>query len=147
VYGERHEIMVQEFLSSSVEKKEEPRSAGTFSPTSFLAKSLYSSSRFHSVKYVPLNYAIRFSGPRGLTHRPPRPVMGVRAGLICHLDSRPGIKTRSSPAAFPTTLSFPFSFFSPLHSPHTDPVVSQASASSTFPCSPPPPQRKIRRGL
>jgi hypothetical protein len=46
-----------------------------------------------------------------------------------------GIKTRSSPAAFPTTLSLQFP---PLHSPHTAPVVPKASASSTFPCMPPP---------
>src|ERR1700722_15399763 len=56
---------------------------------------------------------------------------------------RPSIKTRSSPAAFPTTLCLPFF---PLHSPHTT-VVPQASAGSTFPLQASSSNRKIRHGL
>jgi hypothetical protein len=50
-------------------------------------------------------YAVRFSGPvTALTAR------RVRYGdLICQPGPAPGIKTHSSPAAFPSTLSLPFS--------------------------------------
>src|ERR1700733_207133 len=61
--------------------------------------------------------------------------MAPGTGFICQPDSRPGIKTRSPPAAFPTTPSL---HFSPLHSPHTAPVVPKAWVSSTFSCIPPP---------
>src|SRR5271155_5310831 len=50
-------------------------------------------------------------------------------------DPSASYKDVFSPAAFPTTL---FLQFSPLLSPHTAPVVPKASASSTFPCMPPP---------
>jgi hypothetical protein len=33
---------------------------------------------------------------------------GVKAGSVCQPNPRPGIKTHSSPAAFPTVLSIPF---------------------------------------
>jgi hypothetical protein len=46
-------------------------------------------------------------GPYTLPYRRVR--YGVSAGFICQPDPRPGIKTRSSPAAFPTTLSLHFS--------------------------------------
>jgi hypothetical protein len=58
---------------------------------------------------VPLNYAIQLSGPvTALTARRVR--HGVRADLICQPALGPGIKTPSSPAAFPTALSLPFIF-------------------------------------
>src|SRR5271170_4135004 len=53
---------------------------------------------------VPVNYAFRLSGPvTALTARRVR--YGVGPDLICQPGSSPGIKTHSSPAAFPTTLS------------------------------------------
>jgi hypothetical protein len=61
-----------------------------------------------AVKNVPVNYAFRFSGPvTALTARRVR--YGVGPDLICQPGPSPGIKAHSSPAAFPTTLSLPFS--------------------------------------
>jgi hypothetical protein len=90
--------------------------------------------------YVSVNYAMRFSGPvTALTARRVR--YGVGADLICQLGPSPGIKTHSSPAAFPTTLSLSFvPFPSPtlLHRP----LVPQAAPSSTYsPARPPSPHR------
>jgi hypothetical protein len=63
---------------------------------------------FVLVKNVPVNYAMRFSGPvTALTARRVR--YGVGPDLICQPGPSPGIKTHSSPAAFPSTLSLPFS--------------------------------------
>src|SRR5436305_5548367 len=63
--------------------------------------------KLQSVKNVPVNYAIRFSGPvTALTARRVR--YGVGPDLICQPGPSPGIKTHSSPAAFPSTLSLPF---------------------------------------
>jgi len=54
-----------------------------------------------------VNYAIRFSGPvTALTARRVR--YSVGPDLICQPGPSSGIKTHSSPAAFPTTLSLPF---------------------------------------
>ena len=92
---------------------------------------------FYLVKTVPVNYGIRLSGPRDLPHRLPWLVWRRRRPIAS--PSVCCIKTRSPLAAFPTTLSFPFF---PLHSPHTTPVVSQASASSTFPRRPPLPTER-----
>ena len=59
------------------------------------------------VKNVPVNYAMRFSGPvTALTARRLR--YGVGPDFICQPGPSPGIKTHSSPAAFPSTLSLPF---------------------------------------
>src|SRR5271154_1523878 len=56
------------------------------------------------------------------------------------------IKTRSSPAAFPTTLSLPFVPFPSLTFQHC-PLVPQAAPSSTYsPARPPVPAERIRRG-
>ena len=87
-----------------------------------------------STRYLGPRLSVRL-GYKALPHRPPRLVWCVN---LPHLPLRPqpGIKTRSSPAVFSTTLCLSFS--SPLHSPRTTPVVPQASASSTFPCRPPP---------
>jgi hypothetical protein len=70
------------------------------------------------VRNVPVNYAIRFSGPvTALTARRVR--HGVGPGLICQPGPEPGIKTHSFPAAFPTTLPpfCPLSLFTFLHRP------------------------------
>src|SRR5271170_5196666 len=89
---------------------------------------------------VPVNYAIRLSGPvTALTAR--RVWYGVGPDLICQPGPSPGIKTHSSPAAFPTPLSLSFvPFPSPtfLHRP----LVPQAAPSSTYsPARPPSPHR------
>jgi hypothetical protein len=85
---------------------------------------------FDSVKNVPVNYAFQFSGPvTALTARRVR--YGVGADLICQPGPSPGIKTHSSPAAFPTTLPLSFVPF-----PHPTflhrPLVLQAAPSSTY---------------
>ena len=55
-----------------------------------------------------MNYGIQGSGPvTALTTRRVR--YGVGPDLICQPGPSPGIKTHSSPAAFPSTLSLPFS--------------------------------------
>jgi hypothetical protein len=55
-----------------------------------------------------VNYGIQGSGPvTALTTRRVR--YGVGPDLICQPGPSPGIKTHSSPAAFPSTLSLPFS--------------------------------------
>src|SRR5438132_1555925 len=62
---------------------------------------------FFMLENVPVNYGIRFSDPvTALTARRVR--YGVGPDLICLPGPSPGIKTHSSPAAFPTTLSLPF---------------------------------------
>jgi hypothetical protein len=76
-------------------------------------KTLQTGSLFTEVNSVSVNYAIRFSGPvTALTARRVR--YGVGPDLICQSGPSPGIKTHSSPAAFPTTLSLPFVPFPPL---------------------------------
>jgi hypothetical protein len=83
-----------------------------------------------AVKNVPVSCHIRRSGPvTTLTAR--RVPYSISADFICQPDPWPGIKTRSSPAALPTTLSL-----HSLHSPHTTLVVAKASASPTFLCMP-----------
>jgi hypothetical protein len=74
---------------------------------------------------VPVNHAIRFSDP----------VTALTARRIQHgqPDPSPGIKTHSSPAAFPTTLSVP----SP---------PGRASGRGELYLLPTPPGRPIRRG-
>ena len=92
------------------------------------------------VKNVPVNYAVRFSGPvTALTARRVR--YGVGPDLICQPGPSPGIKTYSSPAAFPTTLSLSFVPFPSLTFLHR-PLVPQAALSSTYsPARPPSPHR------
>ena len=66
--------------------------------------------------------------------------------LICQLGPSPGIKTHSSPAAFPTTLSLPFVPFPSLTFLHR-PLVPQAAPSSTYsPARPLVPTERIRPG-
>src|SRR5947209_7205304 len=56
---------------------------------------------------------------------------GVGPDLICQSGPSPAIKTRSSPAAFPTTLSLPFVPFLCLTFVYR-PLVPQAAPSSTY---------------
>ena len=91
-----------------------------------------------SVKNAPVNYAIRFSGPvTALTARRVRYGRRTRPHLPSPVLS-PGIKTHSSPAAFPATLSLPFvpSLFTFLHRPlwsclrpHRAPLLPAAPSS------------------
>src|SRR5277367_5794021 len=75
---------------------------------------------FGLVKIVSVNYAIRFSGPvTALTARRVR--YGVGPDFICQPGPSPAIKTHSSPAAFPTTLSLPFVPFLSLTPAYTAP--------------------------
>src|ERR1700733_16266871 len=89
------------------------------------------------LRNVPVNYATLFSDPvTALT--PARVRYGVGPDLICQPGPSPGIKTHSSPAAFPTTLSLSFVPFPFLHRP----LVPQAALSSTYsPARPPSPYR------
>jgi hypothetical protein len=87
------------------------------------------------VNGLPVDYPLRFSGP--VTPSPPAASGMVEPDLICQPDPTPGIKTHSSPAAFPTTLSLhfvPLTFQLPAP-PH--PVVPQAAPSSTYSLRPP----------
>jgi hypothetical protein len=82
-------------------------------------------------------FSVQFSGPvTALTTRRVR--HGVGPDLICQPSPSPGIKTHSSPAAFPATLSLPFlpSLFTLLHSP-TRSCLRPRRAPLT-PCDPPP---------
>ena len=73
-----------------------------------------------------MNYAVRFSGPvTGLTAHRVR--YGVGPDLICQHGPLPGIKTHSSFATFPTTLSLPFIPFPPLSPACTAPLKPQAA--------------------
>jgi hypothetical protein len=68
---------------------------------------------------------------------------GVGPDLICQSGPSPAIKTRSSPAAFPTTLSLPFVPFPSLTPSCTTPLVPQAAPSSTYsPARPQSPQNR-----
>jgi hypothetical protein len=96
-------------------------------------------SQIQSVIYVPVNYAI---GPvTALTARRVRYRVGP--DLICQPGPSPGIKTHSSPAAFPSTLSLPLS-------PWTLYLPARALGrcrAPLVPCQPPPvPTEPIRRG-
>jgi hypothetical protein len=98
-----------------------------------------------SVRNVPVNYAIQFSGPvTALTARRVR--YSVGPDLICQPGPSTGIKTHSSPATFPTTLSLPFVSFPSLTFLHR-PLVPQAAMSSTYsPARPLVPTEPLRRG-
>jgi hypothetical protein len=61
---------------------------------------------------------------------------GVEPDLICQPGPSPGIKTRSSPAAFPTTLSLPFVPFPSLTFLHRLLVPQAAPSSAYSPASP-----------
>jgi hypothetical protein len=77
---------------------------------------------------------MRFSGPVNHPHRPPPPVLRMS---WLHLPARPSARYKDAfvPRRFSNNSLPPFS---PIHSPHTIPVVPKASAISTFPCIPPP---------
>jgi hypothetical protein len=62
-----------------------------------------------AVKNVPVNYAIRFSGPVTSLTRPPRLVWASARAPICQIDPLAGYKA-VVPRRFPSTLS---SFSSP----------------------------------
>jgi hypothetical protein len=86
-----------------------------------------------------VNYAIQFSGP--MTASPPAAFgMASNPTSSASPGPSPGIKTRSSPAAFPATLYLPFvpSLFTFLH----HPLVPQAAPSLLTPCGPPSPQHR-----
>src|SRR2546430_14341364 len=70
-------------------------------------------------------------GPK-LPNLPPyrRVWYGVGPDLICQLSPSPAIKTRSSSAVFPTTLSLPFILFPSSLLACTAPLMSQAALSS-----------------
>jgi hypothetical protein len=80
-------------------------------------RALGHATNLESVKNVPVNYAFRFSGP--VTASPPA-VSGMASDPTSSASPvpSPGIKTHSSPAAFPTTLWLPFVPF-PLSPSHT----------------------------
>jgi hypothetical protein len=90
-----------------------------------------------------VDYPLRFSGP--VTPSPPA-ASGVEPDLICQPSTSPGIKTHSSPAAFPITPSLPFFplLFTFLHRP-TRSCLRLHRAPLT-PCGPPSPTEPIRRG-
>jgi hypothetical protein len=88
-------------------------------------------SSFFRVKYVPVNYAIRSSGP--VTPSPPAALgMASEPAFICQADALAGISARSSPPLFQRPS---LSLFPPSPS-CTAPFVPQASASSTCLCKP-----------
>jgi hypothetical protein len=79
---------------------------------------------------------MRFSGPvTALTARRVR--YGVAPDLICQPDPSPGIKTHSSPAAFPSTLSLPF----PLWTLYLPARALGRCRAPLIPCQPPGPYR------
>jgi len=98
------------------------------------------------VNPVFVNYAVRFSSPVTALAAPPRPVW-------CHPTSSassvlsPGIKTHSSPAAFPTSLSLSFCSLPLSHLPCTAPSCLRPLRA---PLTPLPgalvPTEPIRRG-
>ena len=92
-----------------------------------------------------MKYGIQFSGPvTPLTARRVR--YGVGPDLIYQPNASLAIKTRSSPAASPTTLWLSFVPFSSLTFLH-HPLVPQAAPSSTYsPARPLVPAERVRRG-
>src|SRR5271154_5696726 len=92
------------------------------------------------VRNVPVNYAVRFSRPvTALTARRVR--YGVGPDLICQPGPSPGIKTHSSPAAFPTTLSLPLVPFPLSHLSCTAPSCLRPRRAPPTPCQAPSPHR------
>ena len=61
-------------------------------------------------------------------------VYGVGPDLICQPGPSPGIKTHSSPAAFPTTLSLSFVPFPSLTFLHRPPRASGRAELHLLPC-------------
>jgi hypothetical protein len=90
---------------------------------------------YGTVSICELRHPVYGSGPRPVWRR---------TDLICQPGPSPGIKTHSSPAAFPMTLSLPFVPFSLSLTYLHRPLVPQAALSSTY--SPLVPTEPIRRG-